>query len=345
MTRFRPALFLVAVVIARLFSASAPAHTPAEEMSFAAKNFVAALTPDQRAKAVIEFKSDERFNWHYIPRERKGLPFKEMSAPQRQLAHGILLSALSVQGYTKTTNIISTVEQALRELENQSTRRDSGLYYLTVFGDPAAAESTWGWRIEGHHLSLNFVISAGHVVAVTPSFMGANPATVPAGPNKGFRALAAEEDLGRQLVKSLNEEQRKVAVITNVAPGDIVTASLRKVRPLEPTGLGADRLSASQKEMLLALIKEYLFRCRSEIAEDDLKKIQAAGFDKIHFAWAGGFEHGEKHYYRVQGPTILLEYDNTQNDANHIHSVWRDFENDFGEDALRRHYEQNPHTR
>ena len=338
MTRFRSALVLTALACFQLVRNPCLAHTPAEEMSVAAKNFVAALTAEQRAKAVIEFKSDERFNWHYIPRERKGLPFKEMSAAQRELAHGLLLSALSAQGYTKTTNIIFTVEHALRELENQSARRDSGLYFMTVFGDPAAADATWGWRIEGHHISLNFVISAGHVVAVTPSFLGANPATVTAGPNKGFRALAAEEDLGRQLVKSLNESQRKTAVITNVAPGDIVTAASRKVRPLEPAGLGADQLMASQKEMLLALIKEYLFRYRDEIAGDDLKKIQSAGFDKIHFAWAGGFERGEKHYYRVQGPTFLLEYDNTQNDANHIHSVWRDLTRDWGEDLLGKHY-------
>jgi hypothetical protein len=345
MTFFRPAPMLAALALFQSCLLPCIAHSPAEEMSVAAKNFLAALTPEQRTKAVIEFKSDERFNWHYIPRERKGLPFKEMSAAQRQLAHGILLSALSAQGYTKSTNIIFTVEQALRELENQSTRRDSGLYFLTVFGDPGTVDSTWGWRIEGHHLSLNFVISAGHVVAVTPSFMGANPATVPAGPNKGFRALAAEEDLGRQLVKALNDEQQKTAVITNVAPGDIVTAASRTVHPLEPAGIGADQLTASQKEILLALIKEYVFRYRSEIAEDDLKKIQQAGFDKIHFAWAGGFEHGQKHYYRVQGPTFLMEYDNTQNDANHIHSVWRDFENDFGDDVLRRHYEEVPHPK
>ena len=231
------------------------AHSPAEDMAGAAKNFVTALTPEQRDKAVIEFKNEERFNWHYIPRARKGLPFKEMTPPQRQLAHALLLSALSTQGYTKTTNIILTVEQALRELENQSARRDSGLYYITIFGNPT--ESAWGWRIEGHHLSLNLAVAGGHVVSVTPSFMGSNPATVPAGPNKGTRALAGEEDLGRQLLKSLTEEQRKIAVIADVAPGDIVTASSRKVRPLEPTGLGAEKLTTVQKELLSNLIMEY----------------------------------------------------------------------------------------
>jgi hypothetical protein len=211
-----------------------------------------------------------------------------------------------------------------------------------VFGQPAPA-ATWGWRVEGHHVSLNFTIVDGVLVAATPSFFGANPARVPRGPRQGLRALAAEEDLGRQLVLSLTPRQKQVAILNQQVPADIITGSARAVTPLQPTGLLAAAMSYQQNEKLLALIREYLGRNRPELAEADLKKIRSAGIDRIGFVWIGGLEQGEAHYYRVQGPTFLLEYDNIQNQANHIHAVWRDFENDFGDDLLKRHYERSAH--
>jgi hypothetical protein len=180
---------------------------------------------------------------------------------------------------------------------------------------------------------------------VTPSFFGANPAQIQSGPRKGLRVLADEEDLARQLVASLNTEQRNVAVITNIAPRDIITGADRKARSLEPMGIADASLTKPQHELLHTLLREYVFRYRAEIAESDLKKIQQAGEQKIYFAWAGGLEPGQGHYYRIQGPTFLMEYDNTQNQANHVHSVWRDLQNDFGEDVLRKHYEQVPHPK
>lgn len=312
-------------------------------MAEAANNFLAALTPEQKAKATFEAKDDERQNWHYIPKARKGLPFKEMTPAQTKLGHALLSSGLSQRGYVKAVTIMS-LEQVLRELEagRGTMVRDEDLYYVSIFGRPGTKE-TWGWRVEGHHLSLNFTIVNGREIGATPSFFGSNPAEVKEGPRKGLRVLAGEEDLGRALVKALNEDQQQVAITLKEAPKEIITAAARKVKPLETAGLPAARMTREQSAQLMQLVKEYVYRHRPEVADKDLEKIQKAGWDKVYFAWAGGTERGEGHYYRVQGPTFLMEYDNTQNNNNHIHAVWRDFENDFGEDLLRRHYETTPH--
>jgi hypothetical protein len=307
----------------------------------AANRFVGALDEGQRTKAQFEFKDNERGNWHFIPKSRKGLPIKEMNSDQRKLALALLASGLSSHGYEKATSIMN-LETILHDLEGAARKlpRDPELYYFSVFGKPGPKD-TWGWRVEGHHLSANFTVVDGQLVAGTPSFMGVNPGEVRAGPRKGLRILAEEEDTGRELLKSLSPELRKKAIFTETAPKEIITEAKRKVEPLEKEGLGADQLDAAQKQMLLHLIKIYVERLRPEMADEDLQKIRKAGLDKVYFAWAGGTEKGEPHYYRVQGPTFLLEYDNTQNDANHIHAVWRDFQGDFGEDLLRKHYEQD----
>lgn len=320
---------------------SAVAHEASEEIATAARNFLAALTPEQKQKATYEFKDAERVNWHFIPKGRNGLPLKEMTIAQRHLAQGLLASGLSQRGYLKATTIMS-LEQVLFELENQAAHRDGELYYFTIFGEPSETK-TWGWRVEGHHLSINFTLVKGHDIVATPSFYGSNPAEVKTGPRKGTRALAGEEDLGRKLIKSLTAEQRKTAITAEKAPNDVFTGNKRKVSALEPVGIPASKLTAEQNVILTELVKEYVYRHRAEIADKDLAKIKAAGWDKILFAWMGGIEPGEGHYYRVQGPTFLLEYDNVQNNNNHVHAVWRDFENDFGDDLLRRHHEEYPH--
>lgn len=321
------------------------AHPPADEMAAAANYFLAALTPEQRAKATFELKSDERLNWHFIPKERKGIPLKELTSAQRHLAHALLSSGLSQRGYAKATTIMS-LEQVLAELEGPSRNfpRDPELYFVSIFGQPDA-KGTWGWRWEGHHLAMNFTVVKGEFIASAPNFLGANPAEVRTGPRKGLRVLAAEEDHARQLVKSLNDDQRKVAVYTNVAPKDIITGADRKARALSPEGLAASKMTKDQRTLLLTLLKEYVYRVRPDVADKDLAKIEQAGLDKVHFAWAGSLEPGKGDYYRVQGPTFLLEYDNTQNGANHIHAVWRDFNGDFGEDILKKHYEETPHEK
>ena len=311
-------------------------------MAEAASKFLAALKPAQSAKVTFPLKGEERLNWHFIPKDRNGLPFKEMSSDQRNLALALLRSGMSEQGFATATNIIS-LELILQELEGGGRRfpRDPALYYVSIFGKPEKA-GTWAWRVEGHHLAVNFTIVDGDV-ASTPSFFGSNPAEVRKGPREGLRVLAREEDTARELLRSLNDEQRKHAIYTTTAPKDIITEAKKKVAPLDIAGIPVAKLNKDQKAMLMRVIETYVRRTRSDVADVDLAKIKKAGVEKIYFAWAGSAEPGKEHYYRVQGPTFLMEYDNTQNDANHIHAVWRDFNGDFGEDLLQKHYRENPH--
>jgi hypothetical protein len=313
---------------------------PVDDMAAAAKTFLAALNDDQRSKAAFAFDSDERDNWHFVPRERKGLTLKEMIPAQRALVFSLLNSGMSQRGFSQATTIMS-LEQVLQEMEGPSRRfpRDAELYHVSIFGTPDA-KGTWGWRVEGHHLSVNFTVVDGKVAAGTPSFMGTNPAEIRKGPRAGLRVLAGEEDVARELVNSLNEKQKAVAVIDTKAPDDIATLDLRKVEPSKPAGIILGSLSSAQRDIAVRLIRTYVERLRGEVAASDFAKIQKAGLDKVSFAWAGSLEKGQRHYYRVQGPTFLLEYDNTQNDANHVHAVWRDFAHDFGLDLLKAHYEQ-----
>ncbi len=321
---------------------AARAHDIAEEMAEAAQVFLKSLGPEQRARAVYELKDPQRLDWHFIPRERRGVPLKALDAGQRHLVYRLLSSGLSHRGFLKATTIMS-LETVLRDLEQgRGPVRDPELYYVTIFGEPAA-RGTWGWRIEGHHLSLNFTLVEGAVVATAPAMMGSNPAEVRAGPQQGLRVLGREEDLGRALARSLDEAQRREGILPGSAPADIILGPGRKAEPLRPLGLNAARLNTEQRALLKELLDEYVRRYRVEVADETLKAIAAAGPENLWFAWMGGLEKGEGHYYRVQGPSFILEYDNTQNNANHIHTTWRDLKNDFGEDALRRHYEETPH--
>jgi hypothetical protein len=309
------------------------------DMAEAADHLLAALSPEQRAKISFEFKDEERYNWHFIPRDRKGLPVKEMDHSQRPLAHALLSTGLGQKGYVEAVTIMS-LEQILKDMEQgKGPVRDPERYFFSVFGKPGPT-GTWGWRVEGHHLSLNFTVADGRPASGGPAFMGTNPGEVREGQRKGLRVLSAEEDMGRALVKSLDESQRKAAIVPGAAPAEMITKNDRKVNFTDPAGVSMERLNAQQKQALLSLIDLYARRLRTEVAEQDLRKLMGAGVEKIRFAWAGGVERGEPHYYRIVGPTFLVEYDNTQNNANHIHTVWRDFTNDFGEDVLKKHYDQ-----
>ena len=319
-----------------------PLALAGREMAEAATNFLAALKPEQQKKATFEFKDEERVNWHFVPRERKGLSLKEMAPEQRALAHALLASGLGQRGYVEAVTIIS-LEQILKDIEQgRGPVRDPELYFFTVFGKPGPKE-TWGWRVEGHHLSLNFTVVKGQAAAGAPSFFGTNPGVVRDGPRKGLRVLSGEEDLGRQLAQSLSEEQKRTAVLPGEAPREIITGNARRAMLDKPGGLSVSKLAEPQKRVFMSLLDLYARRLRPEMAEHDLRRIMEAGIGKVTFAWAGPMEPGKPHYYRIHGPTFLVEYDNTQNNANHIHTVWRDLENDFGDDALRRHYEQTPH--
>ncbi len=308
------------------------------DMTAAARAWLESLGATERKAALFEVADEERQNWHFVPRARKGVPLKDMDAAQQKLARALVAAGLSQRG-TLATDAIIALEDVLRKMEG-SPRRDSGLYYFTVFGKPDAKE-TWGWRLEGHHLSINFLITAGGEISATPLFFGANPAEVRIEhEQKGLRALAAEEDWGRALMKSFDEEQRRTALIADTAPADIVTGADREAKLAAPTGLPYARMNEDQQKQLRELMEFYAGRLREEIAEREVQRIADRGWDKLHFAWAGGLEPGEGHYYRIHSPDFVIEYDNVQNGANHIHTTWRDFKGDFGRDLLREHHEE-----
>jgi hypothetical protein len=311
-------------------------HTPAI-MAETAKAFLASLDPEQRARATFQFQDEERFDWHYIPKERKGLPLKDMNSAQKHLAQALLSAGLSQRGYIKAVSIMS-LDEILRLLENGTGPvRDPDRYFFSVFGEPSE-KGIWGYRVEGHHVSQNFTIVNGKVLAA-PSFFGANPAEVREGPRKGLRVLGREEDLGRAFIQSLTADQKKTAIVSADAPGEILTGPMRKAALTgQPSGIAASKLTAQQRETLQNLLDEYCNNLPEEVAqvrEEQIKK--AAG--NLYFAWAGGEQVGQPHYYRIQSAAFLIEYDDTQNGANHIHTVWRDFEGDFGLDLLKEHYQ------
>ena len=333
----------LAAALALFHAPAARAHDAAGQMAEFATAFLADLTPELRAKATFAFDDAERENWHFIPRPRKGLPMLEMTPQQRLLAHALMASGLGFRGMMKAETIMSLeevlyqIESAKDESKRAETRekRNPEKYFVSIFGTPDA-KGTWGWRIEGHHISMNFTIKDGELSSATPSFFGSNPGEVREGTMKGLRVLHNEEEIGRTLVKSLNEDQWTKAHVLVEAPKEMITAAEHHVNPLSPEGISETDLTAEQKATLQSLIKEYLERLRPEIAEAAWKEIQENG--PVHFAWAGEKERGQPHYYRVQGKTFLLEYDNVQNEANHVHSVWRSFKGDFGANLLAEHY-------
>lgn len=306
-------------------------------MSDAAKAFLNSLTAEQRAKATFSLSDEERMNWFYTPVPRKGLPIKEMQPYQRKLAYGLLAAGLSQRGYIKATSIMS-LEEVLRAMENgKGPTRDPDLYFFSIFGEPSPT-GTWGYRVEGHHVSQNFTIANGKVVGA-PSFFGSNPAEVKEGPRAGFRVLAREEDLGRELIKSFDADQKSTAIVDKTAYKDILTTNSRQAALNgQPSGLAAAKMNAKQREILQNLLDEYCYNMPDQLAQGREEQIKKAG-NNLYFAWAGGIEPGELHYYRIQAPAFLIEFDDTQNNGNHIHSVWRDFNGDFGRDLLKEHYQ------
>jgi len=321
-----------------------PAHgaTPdtANSMRDAAMAFLDSLEPDQRESVTAGMDHPSRVEWTYLPGKRKGLPFKAMNSTQREKAQALMRSALSAEGFDKAETIMQ-LEQVLRELTGQQ-HRDPGLYYFAIHGEPEAGKA-WSWRVAGHHLALHFTISPEGEVSVTPSFWGANPARVPSGELEGTRALGEEEDLGRALVLSLADSQQQVAILSDRAPGDIVTRSKSQIDRMDPEGIAYGDLDATQQKQLVALVRLYLQRFARELAAEDWDRIAGENLADLHFAWAGSLEPDQRHYYRIQGDTFLIEFDKVGRDANHTHSVLRFFDRDFGYDFLKEHYEADAH--
>jgi hypothetical protein len=321
----------------------APQTAAARAMAQAADALLASLSADQRSKATFTFDDDRRFEFRYTPRARTGLPLKEMNDEQRARLQALLKTGLSVRGYTAATQIME-LESVLREIESARggrIARDPEMYFVSIFGVPG--KDAWGWKFEGHHLSANFTIVGERPVLFAPTFMGSHPAIVRDGPKKGTRVLRDEEVVARELMSAFTESQRTSVIFDVTAPREMITAENREANPLDPGGLAMSAMTPPQKRILERLLDVYLGRMVPELASKRLEALKQAGMDRITFGWAGGLEMGGPHYYRVQGPTFLIEYDNTQNEANHIHSVWRDFGNDFGRDLLREHYKADPH--
>lgn len=325
------------------------------DMAASAIAFLESLTTDLRTKAQLKFDNPARLDWHFVPRTRPGVTLGELNDAQRNRVQALLRSALSSQGVLKTNAIID-LEHVLRDLENGNAGRDPGKYTVTIYGEPGSPDPTkpestqspkpWGWKIEGHHISLNFTSSGSLVTSVTPSFLGSNPATVPSGEKAGQRILAAEEDLGRSLVMMLSDEQRRVAIIAEMALPDVILGPGRGFDDAPAAGLVGSNMNVAQREALWAIVEEFAHNLRRELAESELQRIRGTdgrGIESIHFAWAGSLKPGEPHYYRLRGPTFVFEYDNTQNNANHIHTVWHDLTRDFASDPLKEHYENGHH--
>ena len=351
--RFRyAALFPAALSVALLACSAQPAPdaggAPAVDTSalpMTARTFLSTLNARQRAVAAFPFDDPARTRWAYVPQDRAGIPLKDMNAEQRAGAFRVLGTGLSERGTTLARGVIE-LEGTLRELEGMlmGLRRDPELYYLTLFVGTGSTHPR-GWRFEGHHLSVNVTDLGPHGQIVAPLFMGANPARVPSGPREGLRLLAAEEDLAFELLHMLDPGQRARATIAAQTFGDIVTRSDPTVKSMAFAGLPAAGMTIAQQQQLRRLLELYAGRMADSSASRHLQRIDAAGFDRLHFAWAGAHQPGKPHYYRIHGPTVLVEYDNSQSNANHIHTVWRDLENDFGGDLLRTHYARQPHPR
>ena len=345
----------------------------AAQIAQLATAFLATLSPEQRRRAQLSFADEVRRQWSYFPRHPlmaalmnsaeilkrlrglvsltgtreplrsirwmrlRGLALREMTPAQREAAEALLRASLSEAGKRKAEHIMQ-LETVLREIEHfpSTLLYDPEQHAFTVFGNPGVPP--WGWRLEGHHLVLHFTILTEDRVSVTPAFFGAHPAEVSSGHLRGLRSLAAEQDLGFQLLRSLSEEQRRRTIIATQAPADIITDPRRREALNEAVGLPLGQMNGSQRDVALRLIREYVQNVRIDLAEAQARRIRDAGVDSIRFAWAGGLESGQGHYYRLHGPTVLIEYDNTQNNANHIHTIWRDPTNDYGVDYLREHY-------
>ena len=324
-------------------SSGAPSQPGAQataQMSAAARKFFDSLTTEQKARATFEYMDSERMYWYYPPINRHGLALRDMDANQRELAFALLASGLTQRSYEQARQIIEH-EDVLGPLEKEMGMitfvRDIELYYFTIFGEPGSKEP-WGWRCEGHHVSLHFSVWGDNVISVTPFFLGANPAEVRKGPKQGLRILGDREDLAFQLMESLDAGQQGKATIYDEAPLDILTYNSTKVSfPFRAEGLPAASMSGAQKETLLNLVALYVGQVRTDLAEQKLAAIREEGLDHFHLAWAGPVSKNDPHYYRIHGGNFVVEFDNRQDGANHIHSVWRDVENDFAADVLREH--------
>lgn len=313
----------------------------ATEITAGVRTWLDGLDERQRAQATFPFATPERLVWAYTPGTREGLAIRDMRPAQRGFASQVLAAALSPRTAAEVGAIMA-LESVLGEIERSGgrdgwLRRDPELYWFAVFGEPGD-RAPWSWRIGGHHVAIHLTIAGDEVIGTTPSFLGANPAVIPSGPRAGERTLPGEEALARTLLSELSDAERRAAWVDDVAPADILTGTgrLADVRSV-PVGVRQADLGPSARAALEALLRHYVSRVCPAVADDVWRRIGADGLGDVTFAWAGSDAPGRGHYYALRGPRFVIEYDNTQNGANHIHSVWRELGNDWGEDALAEH--------
>jgi hypothetical protein len=327
------------------------APATAQRMATAARAFLATLDAPRLSAATYPFESEERYRWNYRPDGfdwegrtfwHEGLRLLNMTDAQQDAALTLLDTGMSAHAAERARAIMA-LEDHLRETERVTTFvphviRDPELYAFAIFGEPGGA-APWAWRAGGHHLGLHFTVVDGEQVACTPLFFGANPAEVRHGSAIGLRTLPEEEDLARELVRGLAPARRSLAIVSPTAPRDILTDAYRGANQLALTsGLAFSAMSADERQMLVRVIRIYVDRATEEVAAAQWRRFEDAGLDTVTFAWAGGLEPGEPHYYAIRGPQFVVEYDKTQDGANHIHSVLRDFANDWAGDILATHY-------
>jgi hypothetical protein len=344
--RFIYLIFILLLSLNQVFANSEGDKQLSAKMITQVQEFIKILDASQRKEACVSFKDLARFDWHYVPRMRKGLTLKDMNPAQKAKAFEMVKLVMSTKGYQKTLDIVD-LENVLRVVENRpanDTYRDPENYSFMVFGTPGPAEP-WGWRMEGHHIALQFTSVNGEI-SFTPGFMGSNPGTVFANiPQKGKRVLKEEQDIAFKLLYSFSEDQCKKVVLSEKAPWEILSLNNPSSEVLLKTeGMAMKDMTAAQKALFQELIGVYLNRYHVTLKDQQMVKLTKTGLSGIHFAWMGNInpeiKEGAGYYYRIQGPTILIEFDNTQNNANHIHTVVRDLTNDFGEDLLRLHYKK-----
>jgi hypothetical protein len=311
-----------------------------DPMAEAALAFLESVGPGRRGDVVFPFDGEERADWHYIPRSRVGVPLKDLKKEQRELVFALLRTALSDQGMRKVDGIIQ-LEGILGDISGNTGFRDPENYAVAIFGDASGTEP-WAWRFEGHHLSLSFTVVSGAGFAVTPAFFGTNPAEVRGGHrHTGLRVLKREHDLAFQLIGGLSAAQRECAILQPRSFGDILTGPGREDSLRRPQGLSLAAMNDAQRGQAFDLVEAYIRNMRAAIAEREIRDLRDAGLEKLHFAWAGGTAPDAPHYYRLHGPTVIIEYDNTQDGGNHAHSVWHAPRDGLGRDLLRRHHEHD----
>lgn len=313
---------------------------PADDMKAAAEALMKGINEEQKKALLTPMADEQRENFRYTPRDRSGLFYKTLDAKQREAVFALLKTAMSEKGLLKSKQVMM-LEGVLAKMENRPEFRDPEKYWVAIFGTPGDAKG-WGWKFEGHHLSLNFTI-VGDQVALTPSFMGSNPGEVRQGEHKGLRVLAEEEDVARELTQLLIKRGAPEVLFSEKPPAEILTKEKSKADPLKPVGLSAAKFNEAEQAMLVKLLEVYLKRYRPELAATEMKAIRETGIGKLHFGWAGSLKQGEAWYYRVQGKTFLMEAANSQNEANHVHAVWRKFDGDFGRDLLGEHLKEHKH--